>query len=126
MILVEIISGPQVGQVNLVPLKPEQLWLLAEHGWRWEVDWKTVADHEAFAWGRTDLVMKVLSALMRGGEVRFIDQVWRAKTTHMAQVIVVAQQVEDYVSEAGFNVMAGEDTEEYFVINVRSAERLDG
>lgn len=114
MVIVKIASGPRAGQQNLDPMWPTDLFLLAQEGWRWQVDWKTVTDAEAFEWGRNDLMAKVVSALVRGGEVRFLDQVWQ--TTTPSDVMVVAQQVEDYVSEAGFNVAAGEDTERHFVI----------
>jgi len=97
MVKVTIMSGPQAGQVNLVPLVPEDLWPLAWQGWRWTVDYKPLSDTDAFAWGRIDLMAKALSALVRGGQVRFLDQVWQASVPE--DILVVAQQVEDYVSE---------------------------
>lgn len=123
MVRVKILSGPRAGQVNLGPMKPEDLYVLAEHGWRWTVDWKTVADHEALAWGKNDLMAKVISVLVRGGEVRFLDQVWRARTAGLAGAMTTAQLVEDYVFEAGFNVFAGEDDDGFFVIIYHSPER---
>jgi len=124
MNVVKIVSGPRVGQQNLGPMRPEDLYALAEQGWRWAVDWKTVADSEALEWGRIDLMAKVISALVRGGEVRFLDYVWQGGPGKDAMVF--AQEIEDVISGAGLNLFAGEDTETYFVIDVHSAERLDG
>lgn len=101
MVQVKILSGLNAGQVNLVQLTPNDLRLLAERGWRWEVDYKPLSDQEDFEWGRIDLMMKVFSSLRRGGELKFLAQTWRAPKTDMETVAEVLEAIEDHVSTAG-------------------------
>ncbi len=123
MVRVTIMSGPQVGQVNLLPLEIPHLWVLAERGWRWELNYKELTDHEAFEWGPVDQTLKVVSALRRGAEVRFLRQVWHAPATDMETVVEVAEAIEDHVSTAGYHLVIGEDTDIFFEIRAYDAER---
>ncbi len=123
MVRVKILSGPQTGQVNLLPLEILHLWVLAERGWRWELNYLELSDSEAFEWGPVDQTLKVVSALRRGAEVRFLHQVWRAPATDMGTVIEVAEAIEDHVSTAGYHLVIGEDLESSFEIRAFDAER---
>jgi hypothetical protein len=123
MIRVKILSGPQAGQVNLLPLEIPHLWVLAERGWRWELNYPELSDDEAFEWGLVDQTLKVVSALRRGSEVRFMRQVWRAPATDMGTVVEVAEAIEDHVSTAGYHLVIGEDTDSFFEIRAYDAGR---
>jgi len=103
-------------------MEPEELFHLAKEGWRWKVDYTSLSSFDGPTWAASDLSMKVLSALRRGGEVRFLDQVWHAPATDMDTVIEVTQVIEDHVSTAGYNVTIGEDSEDCFVIEVHFRE----
>ena len=116
MVIVTIVSGPRTGQRNLGPMEPEELFHLAKEGWRWEVDYASLSSFDGPTWAANDLSMKVLSALRRGGKVRFLDQVWFAPATDMDTVIEVAKLIEGHVSTAGCYLVIGKDTESFFEI----------
>lgn len=120
MIKVKIISGPKAGEANLVPLRPEQLAILSQEGWRWQVDWSTVPQDELFEWARQDLVNKVVSALVRKAAVEFQNQTWQAQSA--ADVTRLAGEIEDAISLSGMNVGVESDEEDKLVIGTHGTE----
>lgn len=120
MVIVKIISGPRAGQQNLTPMQPEDLRFLAQQGWRWQVDWHTVPDSSALQWGINDMVNKIVSALIRGAVVEFLDQEW--VLTCEEDFLELAQEIEDAVVYGGYNVVVESDEEDRFVIGTRGQE----
>ena len=121
MVIVKIISGPRAGQQNLVSMRPDELAVCAQNGWRWKVDWSTVPVEDLFEWTRQDLVNKVASALIRGGFVRFVTpegiQEWQAPITQDKM-----GEIDDTISDSGYNVFVQSDREDGVVIAVHSRE----
>lgn len=121
MIKVKIISGPKAGEVNLKPMRPQQLAYLAKNGWRWKVDWSTVPDgEELFEWAKYDMINKGMSALIRGATVEFLDFTWQAQSKE--DVARIAQEIEDTIVYSGYNVGIKSDEEDRLVIGVHGTE----
>jgi hypothetical protein len=120
MVIVKIVSGPRAGQQNLVPMKPEDLAILSKEGWRWEVDWHTVPDDIVLKWAINDMINKIVSALIRGASVQFLDQIWVSKGSD--DFLELAQEIEDAVVYGGYNVMVASDTEERLSIGTAGTE----
>ena len=121
MILVRIVSGPRAGQKNQVPLQPKDLIQLSRNGWRWEVDWHTVPDSVALRWGISDMTNKIMSALIRGAVVQFLDHVWQVDTCKDITEKLVGE-IEDTIVYGGYNMLVECDDEDKLVIGTHSTE----
>lgn len=120
MVIVKIISGPRASQQNLRPMQPRDLTELALRGWRWEVLWNTVSDHNVFEWAQQDMANKIISALVRGALIEFLDQTWM--TTSEEEIEVLVAEIEDAIGYSGYNVFVSADEEERLTIGVHSQE----
>lgn len=121
MVIIKLISGPKAGQQNLVPMTPDQLFIPAQHGWRWEVDYLGMSELDKFEWFRKDLAAKVVSALIRGAEVTFLDHVWQVPPRNLDEVLV--GEIEDTIVYSGFLVTVDHDLEHQLKIGTRGREQ---
>ena len=121
MVIVKILSGPQQGQQNSLPLPPEVLLApLAKEGWRWTVEWSTVPEDELFAWAREDLACKILSALVRGATIEFLEQSWQL--SDVGDIERLAGEIEDKIVQSGYNVGVTSDEEARLIIGTHGTE----
>ena len=121
MVIVRIISGPRAGQQNLVPMRPEELVVCSREGWRWRVQWDTVPEDELFEWARQDMVNKIMSALIRGATVQFLDQSWQVNDRKEITEKLVGE-IEDTIVYGGYNVLVESDEEDQLVIGTHGTE----
>jgi hypothetical protein len=66
------------------------------------------------------MINKIVSALIRGASVQFLDQIWVSKGSD--DFLELAQEIEDAVVYGGYNVMVASDTEERLSIGTAGTE----
>ena len=123
MVIIKIISGPQAGQKNLVPLQPNDLAILSKKGWRWEVDWETVPNQEIYEWVKYDLVNKITSALIRGAAIQFLEHEWQVNSPELITIELMGE-IEDTIVNSGFNIVVQSDEENTLIIGTQGTENI--
>ncbi len=116
MVKVKILSGPKKGQINLIPLQPGDLSIIANKGWRWKVDWQTVPETDFFEWVKYDMVFKIISCLKGGREVILqlpgeVDLKWSGNLSK-----VEIMEIENSITNSGYNVFVAEDSDYRLII----------
>jgi hypothetical protein len=129
MIIIKIVSGPHAGKSRRIQngkyrgteISPVALLdQLFQIGSRWEIDYRRATADEALEWGRADLMMRIVRALMEKRSVTFLGTAYRVNSSD--EVPAIAQQVEDAISTSGFNVTVEHDDETGVLIGTLGTE----
>lgn len=119
----EIICLPPADQAMA---SPGQFWDLPEvdpaelfnafvgHGWQWRVDYSQATEREKFLWFRAEFVARMVRALTRGLPVKFMGREYRAQSS--AEVLEVAQRLEDDIVSSGRMITIDSDDEHGLVV----------
>ncbi len=119
MIRINILSGPQAGDVGEfagtkslragIDIDPtEALTALVLRGETWEIDFLSATSEETFLWTRADFVVRIMRALQNEVPVEF--------NGHMFHGLAEAGVLDDAISESGLNVRIDVDDGVRFVI----------
>jgi hypothetical protein len=129
MIIIRILSGPYAGKVWEVrdntyeghEINPSRLlWQLVEVGSRWQIDFSNATENETVDWGRADMTLRYLRALLEGRSVFFQEVEYHADSPDQAPV--VGQQIEDAIVVSGHYVTVEYDDERGVSIAVGKRE----
>ena len=119
MIRVKLLDGPYGGKIREIPLTIEPVELLGEissYGWHWEIDYSKASEEERFSWGRRDLVVRVVRALMGGRPVYFLGREYRGAN--------MVGELEDTIVFSGRMIRLGFDDKRGVQILAPEIERL--
>lgn len=118
MIIIKILSGPHAGKSRWIrdgkflgrEIDPVRLLeQLRALGSRWKIDFSKATENETIDWGRADMTLRYVRALLEGRAVFFQGVEYRAATED--DVPTVAQSIEDAVATSGYYVVVEYDDE---------------
>jgi hypothetical protein len=127
MITVMILTGPHAGKRRVMPAETNPFDLVMEFAvddFRWQIDYAATTAAETLDWGRADMVGRILAALYHGRSVRFEDpsgpREWQSASPGEAHRM--AGEIDDAISDSGYNVYVAADGEQSVVISVAGRE----
>ncbi len=116
MIIIKILSGPHAGKSRWIrdgrfrgrEIDPVRLLeQLRALGSRWQIDFSRATENETIDWGRADMTLRYVRALIEGRPVFFQGVEYRAASE--AEVPTVAQTIEDAIVTSGYHVVVEYD-----------------
>ena len=127
MITIKCLDGPYAGverQIIGTPIDPmELLGQMVKKGWRWEIDYTQATKEEMFEWFKADVVSRIIRALLQNRFVQFMDQRWQLKPGQ--NILDLAQKIEDYIADSGFNITIVSDNANGLTIRTVGPENLN-
>jgi hypothetical protein len=125
VVKVTVLTGQYAGRTRSVDETVDPVRLLKElvfQGWGWSIDLSDATEQEFFLWVRADMAMRIVGALMRGRVVTFAGTLYWAKSQEDIERVV--GEVEDAISNSGYNVFVESDDEIGVTIGIHSTENM--
>lgn len=114
LVKLTILTGPKEGQSRFVHSRQVEpmglLQSIVNKGWEWKLDYSDADPSESFFWIRADMVVRIIRALRAGRSVFFLEQEYRFQEGGDPEKVV--GEIEDAISESGFNVYVETDNEQ--------------
>ncbi len=129
MITIKCLNGPYAGVIRKLvglnlPFNPmELLGQMIKKNWSWKIDYTQATKEEMFEWFKADLVARIIRALLQNRFVQFMDQRWQAKPAD--DLLELAQKIEDYIADSGFNITIVSDDANGLIIRTVGPENLN-
>jgi len=111
---------PRTREVTQVEQPLDLTISLARERISWALDLSQADPIQTLEWVRADMAGRIIAALMHGRPVRFNQRTFMV--TNPTQLEEVMGQVEDTISESGFNVFVESDDESGVSIGIHSKE----
>lgn len=77
MIQIKLLSGLFASRMRKISegIGPREfLYSIYRHGWRWEIDYSAATEAERILWGREDMALRCVRALLAGRPVEFLGK----------------------------------------------------
>jgi len=100
-----ITTGPYAGRTRDVSVVDPHKLLgdCYRRGWEWTVDYSRATEEEAWRWGREDISLRAVRALVHGRQVRFLGKIYQGTDA--------AGPLEDAIVASGRMIALGRDDE---------------
>ncbi|MBI5733753.1 MAG: hypothetical protein HY973_02300 [Candidatus Kerfeldbacteria bacterium] len=127
MIIIKCLNGPYAGVERRIigtPIDPmELLGQMVKKGWGWKIDYTQATKEEMFEWFKAEVASRIVRALIQDRFVQFMDQRWQLKSGQ--NILDLAQKIEDYIADSGFNITIVSDDANGLTIRTVGPENLN-